>query len=183
MIDIQETPISIAFNFKESHSTTCPLTPTMAITKRPTKSASSITPKRYKPPTASKPTPAQVPEDMHHQLHLIASATHRTPFEKRVWTALCAIPRGHFTTYALLSKHLGTSPRAVGNALRRNPFAPGVPCHRVVATGGMLGGFKGSWPKDGEGITLDEKRSLLRGEGVRFDESGRVVGTPWAFRL
>lgn len=135
----------------------------------------------YKPPqVSSKPiTPA---EDMNPQLALIASSQ-RTPFEKRVWAALCAIPRGRFTTYALLSRHLGTSPRAVGNALRRNPFAPGVPCHRVVATGGTLGGFKGSWPKDGEGITLDEKRGLLRGEGVRFDDGGKVVGTPWAFKV
>lgn len=118
---------------------------------------------------------------MEPQLALIA-ASHRTPFEKRVWTALCSIPRGHFTTYGLLSAHLGTSPRAVGNALRRNPFAPEVPCHRVVATGRTLGGFKGQWPKDGEGITLDEKRRLLREEGVRLGHDGKVIGTPWTFK-
>lgn len=61
--------------------------------------------------------------------------------------------------------------------MRRNPFAPLVPCHRVVATGGALGGFKGEWPKNGEGITLDEKRRLLRAEGVKFDGGGRVVGS------
>jgi len=82
---------------------------------------------------------------------------------------------------------LGSSPRAVGNALRNNPFAPIVPCHRVVATGGLLGGFKGKiGPRDGEGhLTLQEKRALLRKEGVRFDGkgTGRVVGTPFtAFR-
>lgn len=96
------------------------------------------------------------------------------------WSLLCQIPRGHVSTYALLAAHLGSSPRAVGNALRRNPFAPEVPCHRVVATGGALGGFKGKWPKDGEGITLDEKRKLLRGEGIRLDDKGKVLGTPWA---
>lgn len=80
-----------------------------------------------------------------------------------------------------MSAHLGSSPRAVGNALRRNPFAPEVPCHRVVATGGALGGFKGKWPRDGEGITLDEKRLLLRREGVRFDDAGaRILGTPFS---
>jgi methylated-DNA-[protein]-cysteine S-methyltransferase len=78
-----------------------------------------------------------------------------------------------------MSAHLKSSPRAIGNALRRNPFAPQVPCHRVVATGGTLGGFKGKWPRNGEGITLDEKRLLLRGEGVRFDSSGRVLGSPF----
>ncbi|OTA57999.1 methylated-DNA--cysteine S-met [Hypoxylon sp. EC38] len=116
---------------------------------------------------------------METQLQRIA-ASDRTPFEKKVWSLLCQIPRGHVSTYGLLSAHLGSSPRAVGNALRRNPFAPQVPCHRVVATNKTLGGFKGKWPKDGEGITIDEKRRLLRGEGVKIDEKGRVLGTPWA---
>lgn len=115
---------------------------------------------------------------MASQLSLIASSN-RTAFEKRVWTSLCQIPRGSFTTYGILATHLKSSPRAVGNALRRNPFAPEVPCHRVVATGGALGGFKGKWPRDGEGITIDEKKKLLRGEGVRLDDKGRVVGTPF----
>lgn len=118
------------------------------------------------------------PENMKPQLARIA-ASERTAFEKSVWTLLCQIPRGQFTTYGLMSAHLSSSPRAVGNALRRNPFAPEVPCHRVVATGRSLGGFKGQWPKNGEGITLDEKRMLLRKEGVKFDEKGKVVGTPF----
>ncbi|KAI1411297.1 methylated-DNA--cysteine S-met [Hypoxylon sp. FL1857] len=120
-----------------------------------------------------------VPEDMEPQLQRIA-ASDRTAFEKKVWNLLCQIPRGHISTYGLLAAHLGSSPRAVGNALRRNPFAPEVPCHRVVATNKTLGGFKGKWPKDGEGITIDEKRRLLHGEGVKIDEKGRVLGTPWA---
>ncbi|KAI8960663.1 methylated-DNA--cysteine S-met [Daldinia sp. FL1419] len=127
---------------------------------------------------ALKPSP-YVLEDMEPQLKRITESS-RTPFEKKVWTLLCQIPRGHVSTYALLATHLGSSPRAVGNALRRNPFAPQVPCHRVVATGGSLGGFKGKWPKDGEGITLDEKRKLLRGEGIKIDDKGKVLGTPWA---
>jgi methylated-DNA-[protein]-cysteine S-methyltransferase len=119
-----------------------------------------------------------VPAHMQAQLSRIARSS-RTDFEKRVWTALCHIPQGNVTTYGLLSKYLGSSPRAVGNALRRNPFAPEVPCHRVVATGMTLGGFKGKWPRDGEGITLDEKRSLLRAEGIKFDEKGKVLCVPW----
>ncbi|KAF4982803.1 hypothetical protein FZEAL_1655 [Fusarium zealandicum] len=155
-----------------------------AVTKRPLEEVlEERKPKISKTSTTSKPTSptakaSPVPESMHPQLALITSSS-RTPFEKQVWSLLCQIPRGHFSTYGILAAHMGSSPRAVGNALRRNPFAPGVPCHRVVATGGALGGFKGKWPKDGEGITIDEKKKLLRGEGVRFDEKGRVVGTPF----
>ncbi|ROW10737.1 hypothetical protein VPNG_05084 [Cytospora leucostoma] len=107
------------------------------------------------------------------------SASDKTPFQKRVLGLLCQVPKGQVTTYALMSKHLNSSPRAIGNAMRRNPFAPEVPCHRCVATGGKLGGFGGQWPKNGEGVTLDEKRSLLRKEGVKFDGHGRIVGTPF----
>lgn len=117
-------------------------------------------------------------KDMQPQLDRIAASA-QTPFQKRVLSLLCQVPRGHVTTYALMARHLGSSPRAVGNAMRRNPFAPEVPCHRCVATGGGLGGFKGQWPRDGEGITLDEKKGLLRGEGVRMDGGGRVLGTPF----
>jgi len=127
-------------------------------------------------------TTIAVPEtaaEMEAQLQRIAASS-RTPFEKKVWSLLCQIPRGRFSTYGVMSARLGSSPRAIGNAMRRNPFAPEVPCHRCVATGGKLGGFKGQWPKDGEGITLDEKRALLRKEGVRFDGAGRVLGTPFS---
>ncbi|KAI1427942.1 6-O-methylguanine DNA methyltransferase [Xylaria sp. FL1777] len=119
------------------------------------------------------------PEEMGPQLQRIA-ASNRTAFEKKVWTLLCQIPPGSVSTYGLMASYLGSSPRAVGNALRRNPFAPQVPCHRVVATGGALGGFKGYPSKNGEGITIGEKKSLLQREGVKIDEKGRVLGTPWS---
>lgn len=148
--------------------------------RTPTKIQKTIA---YQANTSVKRTPGGRPavasaEDMQPQLDRIAAST-KTPFQKRVLALLCQVPRGRVTTYGLMSHHLGSSPRAVGNAMRRNPFAPEVPCHRVVATGGALGGFKGEWPKNGEGITLDEKRVLLRGEGIKFDGKGRVVGTPF----
>lgn len=103
-----------------------------------------------------------------------------SPFQKRVLSALLQVPVGQYTTYGILAKHLHSSARAVGNGLRNNPFAPDVPCHRVLASGGGLGGFKGSWGRNGkEGLNDGEKRSLLRKEGVKFDGFGRVVGRPW----
>lgn len=60
-------------------------------------------------------------------------------------------------------------------ALRRNPFAPEVPCHRVVAASLELGGFSGSW---GVGCAnVQKKRRLLAEEGVLFDEDGRLQST------
>ncbi|KFA78939.1 hypothetical protein S40288_00551 [Stachybotrys chartarum IBT 40288] len=169
--NIKEELHSIASNQDQS------LPGTMAITKK----QKPHTVKNARPNTLSTTAnPVVSTTSTDPQLALI-SASQRTAFEKRVWTALCQIPRGSVTTYGLLAAHLGTSPRAVGNALRRNPFAPAVPCHRVVATGGTLGGFKGSWPRDGEGITITEKKKLLKEEGVRLDVEGlRVLGTPWA---
>ncbi|KFX97809.1 hypothetical protein O988_04666, partial [Pseudogymnoascus sp. VKM F-3808] len=55
-----------------------------------------------------------------------------TEFQERVYTLLTQIPEGRVTTYGALARALKSSPRAVGNALRNNPFAPEVPCHRCV---------------------------------------------------
>ena len=94
-------------------------------------------------------------------------------FQQRVYDAARKIPRGKVTTYAALAKKIGCgSPRAVGQALRRNPFAPEVPCHRVVAGDRTLGGFMGKTA----GAALARKRKLLESEGVRF-EGARVAAS------
>lgn len=142
---------------------------------KPTSKVSSQSSEPSKSTTASV---KGVQPEMKSQIPRIVHSD-RTAFEKRVWTALCQIPRGEVTTYGLLSNYLGSSPRAVGNALRRNPFAPEVPCHRVIATSGKLGGFKGFWPKNGEGITITEKRRLLKSEGVVVQDDGKVVASMW----
>ncbi|KAL8666639.1 MAG: hypothetical protein Q9202_001177 [Teloschistes flavicans] len=113
------------------------------------------------------------------ELHtLITSASSLTPFRRRVLLALCQVPSGHFTTYAALATHLSSSARAVGNGLRSNPFAPRVPCHRVVASDGSLGGFGGEWGIDGK--FAREKIKLLRAEGVVVDaRKGKVGGEVW----
>ena len=94
-----------------------------------------------------------------------------TPFRRRVYEALLEVPRGRVTTYARLARRVGCrSAQAVGGALRENPFAPEVPCHRVVAADLSLGGFCGC--RSGE--PLRRKRALLESEGVALDAGGRV---------
>ena len=60
-----------------------------------------------------------------------------TEYQTRVYTLLKQIPEGKVSTYRDLSKALSSSPRAVGGALRRNPFAPKIPCHRVIGANGV----------------------------------------------
>lgn len=81
------------------------------------------------------------------------------PFQQRVLHALCAVPFGSACSYRELAGHIGQpgAARAVGNAVGRNPMPIVVPCHRVLAAGGGLGGF--SWG-------LDRKRFLLDLEGI-----------------
>ncbi|MGK0673659.1 MAG: methylated-DNA--[protein]-cysteine S-methyltransferase [Halothiobacillaceae bacterium] len=66
-----------------------------------------------------------------------------TPFQQRVWRALAEIPLGQTRTYGELATRLGTSPRAVGGALRANPIPIIIPCHRILAAQG-LGGYAGA---------------------------------------
>jgi methylated-DNA-[protein]-cysteine S-methyltransferase len=65
------------------------------------------------------------------------ASTNVTAFQERVYTLLKQIPSGRVTTYAAMARALGSSPRAVGGALRVNPFAPEVPCHRCIASTGV----------------------------------------------
>jgi len=71
------------------------------------------------------------------------------------------VPAGKVTTYGEIARRLRShGARAVGNALNRNPYAPAVPCHRVVGSTGKLTGFAGGLPK---------KAKMLREEGVAVD--------------
>lgn len=95
-----------------------------------------------------------------------------TPFRQRVYDETRKIPCGSVITYGELARRIGCkSARAVGQALRVNPFAPEVPCHRVVAADGSLTGFYGKQ----DATALGRKRRLLEAEGVLFDNEGRVV--------
>ncbi len=98
-----------------------------------------------------------------------------TSFQLSVYELIKTIPRGKVASYAQVARELGkdNGARAVGNALRNNPFAPAVPCHRVVATSRELGGFAGQ--VGSAAPNLAKKKELLRAEGVLFEPSGDKV--------
>ncbi len=83
-----------------------------------------------------------------------------TPFQLRVWRALLQIPPGQPTTYGTLARALSTAPRAVGQACGANPLPILIPCHRVLAANGALGGFMHA----SNGAPLDVKTWLLAHE-------------------
>ena len=84
-----------------------------------------------------------------------------TPFQISVWEALKTIPRGQTRTYTEIAQQIGrpNAVRAVANAIAKNPYAPEIPCHRVVRTDGGLGGYSGPGG-------IETKIRLLREEGV-----------------
>ena len=97
-----------------------------------------------------------------------------TVFQRRVYEALADVPLGKTTTYGILAKAIGCgSAQAICPALRRNPDAPRIPCHRVVCNDGSIGGFFGK----NDPSAAANKRALLEAEGVAFDASGRVEET------
>ena len=90
----------------------------------------------------------------------------RMNFNEKVWKLMKRIPKGRVTTYGLIAKKLDTRAyRAVGNACRKNPYAPRVPCHRVVRSDGTIGGFAGKT----SGKTVEKKMRLLRKENVKIE--------------
>lgn len=83
-------------------------------------------------------------------------------FYQAVWKACAAIPKGEVRTYGWIARQIGKpkAARAVGQALGKNPFAPLIPCHRVVGANGSLTGYSAS------GGVKTKRRMLLK-EGVR----------------
>ena len=91
-------------------------------------------------------------------------------FNEKIYALLKKVPKGKVTTYKALAQAAGTKAyRAVGQAMRCNPYAPKVPCHRVVKSDGSIGGFSGTLnPKSKE---VKRKIGILRREGVKIENN------------
>jgi O-6-methylguanine DNA methyltransferase len=94
---------------------------------------------------------------------------HLPAYTRRVLETASAIPTGYVASYGAVAKAAGGGARAVGNVMARNPFAPFVPCHRVVSAGFGLGGYGGG---------LDVKQAFLMREKRGFTAPRSIqVGT------
>ena len=89
----------------------------------------------------------------------------KDPFNERCYELLRRVPNGKITTYKALAKAMGSKGyRAVGNAMNKNPYAPEVPCHRVIKSDGKVGGFAHGTKK---------KIEMLKKEGIPIKD-GKV---------
>jgi O-6-methylguanine DNA methyltransferase len=94
--------------------------------------------------------------------NLSLATTHLPTYTKKVLKTTEAIPLGYVTSYGAIAKAVGGGPRAVGNIMASNPFAPIIPCHRVVRSDFTLGGY---------GFGLKNKIQLLGREKRGFSSS------------
>ncbi len=100
-------------------------------------------------------------------------ALNRLPaYTQKALNATAKIPIGYVTSYGSIAKAVGGSPRAVGNVMASNPFAPIIPCHRVVKSDYSLGGYGGGLKVKLELLTR-EKRGFSKSKEIEFD--GRLL--------
>jgi len=111
-------------------------------------------------------TPPQPADLRHIQLDLDGVSA----FHQRVYAAARALQPGQTTTYGAMARELGEpgAARAVGQALGANPFAPIVPCHRILAAHGRSGGFSAHGGADTKLRLLEIERAQINGPGL-FD--------------
>ena len=95
-----------------------------------------------------------------------------TKFQDKVYELCSKVPKGKVTTYKSIAEAMGTKAyRAVGQALNKNPYAPKVPCHRVISSDSSLGGFA---------TGIKNKVKLLKKEGIkiknnRVEDKKRII--------
>ncbi len=93
-----------------------------------------------------------------------------TLLQQKTYELLKKVPKGHVTTYKALARALHTKGyRAIGQFMKNNPYAPKVPCHRVVASDGTIGGYMG----ESTGKQIEKKIRMLRGEGIKV--TGKTI--------
>lgn len=94
-----------------------------------------------------------------------------TPFQQSVLASVYSIPRGQVRTYSQVARRSGypNASRAVGSVMKMNPYAPFIPCHRVICSDGTLGNYSGKGGRAG-------KKKLLQKEGVC--EINKKAGRP-----
>ena len=84
-----------------------------------------------------------------------------TVHQKKVWTEMLTIPYGGLRTYGEMATAIGSAARAVGTACGKNPIPIIVPCHRVIATGGGMGGYSGRGGLETKHTLLTLEKALL----------------------
>ena len=88
-------------------------------------------------------------------------------FTEKAYDPLRKVPEGRVTTYKEIAHGLGTKAyRGIGQAMKRNPYAPEVPWHRVVSSSGRIGGFEGKT----SGISIHKKINMLKAEGIEIKD-------------
>jgi O-6-methylguanine DNA methyltransferase len=85
-----------------------------------------------------------------------------SPFAKEVYRVLLSIPLGEVRTYKWVAKKIGQPKayRAVGQVLKNNPWPLVIPCHRVIASGGKIGGY--AWGRKNKKMLLDLERQIRK---------------------
>jgi len=96
-------------------------------------------------------------------------------FNERCYSILQKVPKGSVTTYKEIARALRSKAyRAVGNAMNKNPYAPEVPCHRVINSNGFIGQFaKGT----------EAKIRMLKSEGIIIDNNGFIDLTKYLYKF
>lgn len=93
-------------------------------------------------------------------------------FQFQVYQLCSQIPLGYVSTYKKIAQILHSSPRAVGQALRNNPFSPvAVPCHRVIESNFFIGGYRGKSAKKEESKATAKQKKLAK-ERIFFNRKG-----------
>lgn len=92
-----------------------------------------------------------------------------TDHQKKVWATMCEIPSGDVGSYGDIAQEIGSSARAVGTACGKNPIPIIVPCHRILSTGGGIGGYSGRG-----GVATKRQLLDLKGYAVAGDDQGRL---------